>query len=219
MMVGSRLVESSMTIFAFLHFQGTRHVKRTFRLMLVVFSMFVGLHLQLMASLAADKPPPVGGTLPEIKLPAPQSPEEGIYLGITGKSTFTIPQVRARIVIVEIFSMYCPFCQKEAPMVNVLYRLIDSNRTLKDKIKIIGIGAGNSPFEVNTFKKKYEIGFPLFPDADFAIHETLGQVRTPYFIAIRVKDNGTHKVLYSELGTIGDPQRFLETLLKEADRD
>ena len=57
--------------------------------------------------------------------------------------------------------MYCPFCQKEAPNVNELYRIIDQDKDLKSRIKMIGIGAGNSPFEVNTFRTPMRFLFPF----------------------------------------------------------
>ena len=55
---------------------------------------------------AATQPPPSGGVLPAIVLPAPDQPEHQAYLGIKGKQSFSIPDIDAQIVIVEIFSMY-----------------------------------------------------------------------------------------------------------------
>ena len=55
---------------------------------------------------AASEPPAVGGRLPEITLTAPQDAELQLYLGISGKQTFAIPEIKARIVLIEIFSMY-----------------------------------------------------------------------------------------------------------------
>ncbi len=55
---------------------------------------------------AASEPPVVGGKLPEITLGAPQSAEMQLYLGISGKQTFAIPEIKTRIVLIEIFSMY-----------------------------------------------------------------------------------------------------------------
>ena len=55
---------------------------------------------------AASEPPAVGGKLPEITLSAPQEAELQLYLGVSGKQTFAIPEIKARIVLIEIFSMY-----------------------------------------------------------------------------------------------------------------
>ena len=161
---------------------------------------------------AASEPPAEGGPLPVIKLPIPKSPEQKNYLGLTGEGSFTIPKIKARVVIIEIFSMYCPYCQKEAPTVNELYNAVENNPDLKGKIKIIGIGAGNTPMEVDVFRKKYQIAFPLFPDVDYSIHKVCGEVRTPYFIAVKINENGTHEVIYSKLGGLQDVNKFLELI-------
>jgi thiol-disulfide isomerase/thioredoxin len=163
---------------------------------------------------AANEPPAEGGTMPVIKLPIPKSPEAKDYLGLEGEGSFTIPQIKAKVVIIEIFSMYCPYCQNEAPRVNELYNAIEKNPDLKGKIKIIGIGAGNTPMEVDVFRKKYQIAFPLFPDVDYSIHKVCGEVRTPYFIGVKINENGTHEVIYSKLGSIQDANQFLELIIK-----
>ena len=163
---------------------------------------------------AAKEPPAEGGTMPVIKLPIPKSPEAKDYLGIKGEGSFTIPQIKAKVVIIEIFSMYCPYCQNEAPRVNELYNAIEKNPDLKGKIKVIGIGAGNTPMEVDVFRKKYQIPFPLFPDVDYSIHKVCGEVRTPYFIGVKINENGTHEVIYSKLGGLQDANQFLELILK-----
>ena len=51
-------------------------------------------------------PPPEGGVLPKIILTVPESTEHQEYLGLTGKKTFQIPDIKSDIVIIEIFSMY-----------------------------------------------------------------------------------------------------------------
>ena len=55
---------------------------------------------------AVSQPPAEGGKLPEILLAVPQNTELQMYLGLSGKQTFTIPEIKAEIVIIEIFSMY-----------------------------------------------------------------------------------------------------------------
>jgi thiol-disulfide isomerase/thioredoxin len=176
--------------------------------MALLFSMFVSLIL------AANKPPGKGEVLPVINLSVPKNLDEKNYLGLSGSGLFKIPQIKAKAVIVEIFSMYCPFCQKDAPGVNELYRLIENNPDIKNKIKLIGIGAGNSPYEVEVYKKTYNVPFPIFPDKDFAIHEACGEVRTPYFMVVKINEDGTHQIVHNQLAGYPGAESFLELVLK-----
>jgi len=164
--------------------------------------------------LTANKPPEKGETLPVFSLPIPKSPAEKTYLGLSGDGFFKIPQIKAKVVIVEIYSMYCPYCQKDAPGINELYQRIQKSPDLKDKIKLIGIGAGNTPFEVEAYRKTYQVPFPLFPDKDYTIHKSCGEVRTPYFIVVKINDNGTHQIVHAQLGDYPGAEPFLELVLK-----
>ncbi len=163
---------------------------------------------------AANKPPEKGEQLPAINLPIPKGPDERSYLGLSGTGLFKIPLIRAKVVIIEIFSMYCPYCQKDAPGVNELYRLIENSAEIKDKIKLIGLGAGNSSYEVEVYKKKYGVPFPLFPDKDFVIHKAFGEVRTPYFMVVKINENGTHQIVHTQLGNYPGAESFLDVVLK-----
>ena len=166
-------------------------------------------------ALWAAAPPPEGGILPDFTLSTPKNGGERDYLGLSSFSgSFKIPALKTQVVLIEIFSMYCPYCQAEAPVVNRLHEKIEANSALKGKIKIMGIGVGNSAYEVDVFKNKYRIPFPLFPDKDFKIYDKVGEVRTPYFIGIRINPDGSHRVIYSRLGALGDVDQFLREIVR-----
>jgi len=62
--------------------------------------------LSISSAGAASQPPAVSGKLPEITLATPLDTELQLYLGLGGKQTFAIPEIKAGVVLIEIFSMY-----------------------------------------------------------------------------------------------------------------
>ena len=152
----------------------------------------------------------------QVRLGVPPEEEARAYLGIDKKSgQFTLSDVGAEIIIVEIFSMYCPYCQKHAPEANKLYQTIMSDSSLSRKVKLMGIGVGNSPYEVKFFRKKYSTPFPLFDDADSAVLNSLKGLRTPTYFAIR--NNGKKLTpFFMQQGAYDDAKEFLQMVLKNA---
>jgi peroxiredoxin len=182
---------------------------------LICFAAFaICLLLATHAGLAFTSAPAIGESLPSFELPIPQDAGAQSYLGLSGTGQFTIAQIEAKVVIIQIFSMYCPVCQKEAFRVNKLYRTIQKRKDLKDKIKMIGIGTGNTSFEVGFFQKKYEVPFPLFSDENLSIHRILGKLRTPYFIGVKINRDGSDEVFYSRLGQFKDVNSFLKRIVE-----
>jgi thiol-disulfide isomerase/thioredoxin len=169
-------------------------------------------------AVAQNAPPKAGSALPEIELLKPGDSTHLKYLGLpSGGTSFKVHQIKAKVAIIQIFSMYCPYCQADAPNVNRLYGLIENNPQFKDKIKIIGIGVGNSQFEVGIFKKKYSVEFPLVPDGDFKIHKIVGEVRTPYFIVVKLDGSKSPPVIYAKQGAHENIEAFLAQIVKLAD--
>lgn len=181
-----------------------------------VIVIFIYFLFFLTYSNAAEKTPIDGEAFPDILISPPENQNDIDYLGLKEKKDFKLGQIKAELVIVEIFSMYCPYCQKEASAVNELYNKIQENDIYKNRIKILGIGAGNTQFEVNLFKSQFNIMFPLVIDENFKVHKKIGEVRTPYFFVVKINSDGSTKIIYSKVGSIQEPSDFLDMIVKKS---
>jgi peroxiredoxin len=152
----------------------------------------------------------------QIRLAVPADANDRSYLGIEQKSgQFSLVDVDAEIIIIEIFSMYCPHCQKHAPEANRLHQHIMADRSLAKKVKVLGIGVGNSPYEVKFFRKKYSVPFPLFDDANSAVLNNLTGIKTPTYFGVR-NDGKTLTPFFMQQGPYDDAKEFLQTVLHKA---
>jgi len=164
---------------------------------LVLICLLLAFGMGSPANIAAAAPlPAAGGILPDLT------------------PGFSLPKPKDGVVIIEIFSMYCPYCQREAPNINKLYERIQANAAWRGKMRLVGIGVGNSSYEVDVFRKKYNVPFPLYPDGDFKIHKKLGEPRTPFFIGVKINPDGSHRIFYAKLGEIGDVDAFLAEMVR-----
>ena len=57
-------------------------------------------------ALAGPKPLAKGGAFPPIHLPVPEEVALKSYLGLAGGDKFTVSQIKAEAVIVQVFSRY-----------------------------------------------------------------------------------------------------------------
>jgi peroxiredoxin len=150
-------------------------------------------------------------------LPVPSNPDQRIYLGIEASEEFSLNDIRAEVVLIEVFSMYCPHCQHEAPNVNKLFHRIAADPALASRVKILGIGVGNTGYEVDVFRKRFDIPFPLIPDRSRRLASQLEVSITPTFVAFASgKDGRLHRILHAP-GPLGNVEDFLNRLLEQAD--
>lgn len=151
--------------------------------------------------------------LEKFPLSVPENRAERKYLGLSRKGTFTLPQVKARVVIVQILSMYCPVCQKDAPVMNEVYDALEGRPALKGKAKIVGVASGNTPFEVGVFKKKFDVRFPVIADDDMLFQKiSQDRIMTPTFIVLKVEKGKRLRLIKVHVGLIHEAQDLLEML-------
>lgn len=147
---------------------------------------------------------------------APENPAHREYLGLAKKPEFKLSDIKAGAVLIELFSMYCPICQSEAPVVNELFDLKEQRPELKARLKVLGVGTQNTPFEVEVFRKKYGVRFPLIPDENMSFRSVcLEDIRTPTFILVALNEKGKPRVVATHVGQIKDAKAFLDTIAKQ----
>jgi peroxiredoxin len=99
--------------------------------------------------------------------------------------------------------------------VNELHQAIQNRANLTDNVKLIGIAIQNTPYEVEHFKKKYQVPFPLFPDEDKSIYIAMSKPKVPYFIGVKINQDGSNEIFYAKRGKMRQkPEEFLALMLK-----
>ena len=155
--------------------------------------------------------------MPVVTLTLPDNKSHMEYLGINGSpgETFSITDIKTDILLIELFSMYCPYCQAEAPLVNEFYELATAQEKEKGiRIKLIGLGASNTQFEVEYFRDTYDVPFPLFPDKDLSMYKKFGGEGTPGFIGCLFKEGKEPVIIVRQSGGFETAEEFLALLLQ-----
>ena len=57
-------------------------------------------------TLAASKPPAKGTVLPQFQLEMDEDTEAKDYLGLSGSGGFTVSEINAQVVVIQLFSRY-----------------------------------------------------------------------------------------------------------------
>ncbi len=141
------------------------------------------------------------------------------YLGIktpffsfTKKENILLEEIQGELLFIEFFNKYCTSCQLQAPVNNKVYDAVISDNNLKDRVKFIGIGAGNSKREVDSFRNEKKIRFPLLSDQDFNCYEDIGDPGgTPYMLLVKKTDSG-FTVYSSHMGLNKDNEFFVKEI-------
>ena len=81
----------------------TKSLKEFRILLLFILVLFASVHYP---ALAASKPPAQGTDLPQFQLKVPEDSKAKDYLGLSGSGGFTVSEINAPVVIIQIFSRY-----------------------------------------------------------------------------------------------------------------
>lgn len=151
----------------------------------------------------------VGEEFPNILIEPKLSSSDLKYLGLSKKAKFRFKEIKGELILLEMLNVYCPNCQNQAPILTNLHEAIEKDPATKGKIKMIGIAAGNNEREIQTFKKRYNISYPIIPDIKFKILDVVGSSRAPFHILIR-KSPDEMVIAKAHFGLIKEYSPYLE---------
>ena len=158
----------------------------------------------------------VTGPYDKVEFETPRPEEAAAYLGLSPeRKKFTLEDIKFPVLVVEIFTTSCPHCQHDAKNFNAIYDLI-LQKGLQDKIKIIGIGMSNSNPEIDAYRKKFGVSFPLISDRDNAAYRFVGRVQIPFFMVLKRTETGQLKKVYEKSREKRKPDDVLKTIVSSS---
>lgn len=116
----------------------------------------------------------------------------------------------AKLLVVEFFDVFCLVCQKDAPVLNRLYKFIQEDPDLSKNIKMTGFALGNDPKDLAIFRQKFKVEFPLFPDPRKEIQAASKVTAVPLIVVA----NRNGKVLMTHAGFIENLDALLVQIRK-----
>lgn len=160
-----------------------------------------------------------GDSLANSKVEASFSGEHNRYLGLDESATaFRLSDIKAELLLINLFSLYCSPCQRDAADFNEMYEKVQA-MGLGGRIKFLGVAAGNTVREMEYWRKRFSVPFPLVPDQDYALHKTFGSSGTPLYVLVRVVAPDQLEVVYTREGALEDKDGFFATVLSRAGVD
>ncbi|MHC1702069.1 MAG: peroxiredoxin family protein [Humidesulfovibrio sp.] len=160
--------------------------------------------------LAAEALPAPGQTLPTLALKAPVFGQDAKDLGVAGKKTFRLQDLKAKVIVLEVIGVYCAECVKQVPAFNTLYARL-GRRIQAGEVRMFGLAAGGTDMEVENLRKSGIYKYPLVADEQYKNHKLLREPKTPFTMLV----TPAGKVLYTHLG-IDDDIEGLLARIKEA---
>jgi len=151
----------------------------------------------------------VGDFFPACRLMLLDYQKDRDYLQITHvQRSFTLEDVHSDYIFIEIYNELCSACVDEVKTYKALYRMLLGDTFLREKVKMMGIGAGSKKRSAAKFRKQKNISFPLFADEKREIFECLGKPVLPVSYLVQ-RQAGKRKILLIQSGHIGNAEKLL----------
>jgi len=155
----------------------------------------------------------VGDSFPPFSLKNNLDKKEMETLQLSPEKTISLQNFTSEVIIIELLNVYCHTCQLQVPVFNQLWDKVQSDKTLKSKVSILGITVGNNAKEINRFKKSFNAYYPIIADPSKEVFNCLGNLKgTPQTYLLRKDISGELYILYHHRGGITSYETYLKKI-------
>jgi peroxiredoxin len=138
--------------------------------------------------------------------------EDKKYLGDGKKEILSSDDIQAEVLVVNFLNTNCIYCIKSLPSFNRIFQRIEQDQGLSKRIKIIGIGVGDTRMEVAVFKEQHAVPYPIIPDSEFEAHKAVHQPTVPFIVVTRRDRQGKWVVATVHVGLTFSAESFVGEL-------
>ena len=155
----------------------------------------------------------VGDPFPPFSLKNNLDKKEMETLQLSPEEAISLQNFTSEVIIIELLNVYCHTCQLQVPVFNQLWDKVQSDKTLKSKVSILGITVGNNAKEINRFKKSFNAYYPIIADPSKEVFNCLGNLKgTPQTYLLRKDISGELYILYHHRGGITSYETYLKKI-------
>jgi peroxiredoxin len=156
-------------------------------------------------SLALAGPAPQ--KIAQLKFSGALSEADQKYLGLEKPGPFTLQDIKAPHVLLEIMRTTCPHCIAQVPAMHQLYTLV-ANSSLNDKLKIIAVGESDQVSALKKFQAAHKIPYPLVSDPDWEFTSAFKISGTPTTVLV----DKSGRVLLVEEGVFASASQMFKRI-------
>jgi peroxiredoxin len=159
-----------------------------------------------------SRPLRIGDVLPSLSFSDSLTSAERSYLGVGQRKAVSIQNIQAHVIVLYLLNSHCPICANSVSGFREVFERIEENPELKKRTRIVGIGAGDTPVEVSTFREHHAIPYPLIPDPEYHLHKLLKQPNVPFILVARKDSKGRFIVVRLHSGADFSAETLVDEL-------
>ena len=153
-----------------------------------------------------------GDLFPPLSFPNLFTADEKRYLGVDEKAILSLGDIQAELLVVKFLNTNCVYCIKSLPVFKEVFETIAREPNLMRRIKMIAIGAGDTPTEVAAFQKEHAVPHPIIPDTEFKAHKAVNEPTVPFTVVTRRDKQGKWVVATVLVGLTFSAESFVGEL-------